>query len=131
VKGKLLGRKRLEEIGTLFTPETILRGHRLRVAKRWDYSQRGQKPVDRPGVSEEVTELVLRKAKENPSWGCDRIQGALANLHQEISDTTVANILKAHGIEPAPERKRKTSWKTFLKAHGDVLAAVDFTTVEV
>jgi putative transposase len=131
VKGKILGRKRLEEIGTLFTPDTILRWHRLLVAKKWDYSQRRQKPVGRPSVSEEVTELVLRIAKENPSWGYDRIQGALANLHHEISDTTVANILKAHGIEPAPERKRMTSWKTFLKAHWDVLAAVDFTTVEV
>ena len=48
-----------------------------------------------------------------------------------VSDTTVGNVLKANGIEPAPERKLKTSWKTFLKAHWDVLAAVDFTTVEV
>jgi transposase InsO family protein len=61
----------------------------------------------------------------------DRIQGALANLGHQVSDTTVAKILKAHGIEPAPERKRQTNWKTFLKAHWDVLAAVDFTTVEV
>ena len=64
-------------------------------------------------------------------WGYGRIQGALANLGHKISDTTVGNILKEHGIEPAPERKRQTTWKTFLKAHRDVLAAVDFTTVEV
>lgn len=60
----------------------------------------------------------------------DRIQGALKNLGYEISDTTVGNILRANGIEPAPERKNKTTWKTFLKAHWDVLTAVDFTTVE-
>ena len=58
-------------------------------------------------------------------------QGALANLGHEISDQTVGYILKEHGIEPAPERKRQTTWKTFLKSHWDVLAAIDFTTIEV
>ncbi len=70
-------------------------------------------------------------ARENPAWGYDRIQGALANLGHEISDTTVGNILRANGIEPAPTRKGTTTWKTFLKAHWDSIAAVDFTTVEV
>jgi len=70
-------------------------------------------------------------AKENPDWGYDRIQGALANLGHTISDQTVGNILKAHGLEPAAERKRQTTWKTFLKAHWDVLGAIDFTTIEV
>ena len=54
----------------------------------------------RPAISDEVKQLVLRMAKENPDWGYDRIQGALANLGHEISDQTVGNILKAHGIEP-------------------------------
>jgi transposase InsO family protein len=70
-------------------------------------------------------------ARENPSWGYDRIQGAMANLGHEISDQTVGNILKAHGIEPAPERKRQTTWKTFIQSHWDVLGAIDFTTIEV
>ena len=70
-------------------------------------------------------------ARENPTWGYDRIQGALANLGHKISDTTVGNILREHGIEPAPERKRHSTWKAFIKAHWDVLAAVDFTTIEV
>ena len=70
-------------------------------------------------------------AQENPSWGYDRIQGALANLGFHISDTTVGNILKAHGIEPAPERESRTAWRTFLAAHWDSIAAADFTTVEV
>jgi putative transposase len=61
----------------------------------------------------------------------DRIEGALANLGHTISDTSVGNILKAHGIEPAPDRKQSTSWKTFLKAHWNMLSAIDFTTVEV
>ncbi len=70
-------------------------------------------------------------AQENPTWGYDRIQGALKNLGLIISDTTIGSILREHGIEPAPDRQRTTTWKTFLKAHWDVLAAVDFTTIEV
>jgi transposase InsO family protein len=70
-------------------------------------------------------------ARENPSWGYDRIAGVLQNLGHDVLDQSVGNILKAHGIEPAPDRKRQTTWKTFLKAHWGVLAAIDFTTVEV
>ena len=64
------------------------------------------------------------------SWGYDRIQGALANLGHFVSNTTVGNILRAHGIEPAPDRRRQTTWKSFLEAHWDVLASLDFTTIE-
>ena len=131
VKGKILGHKLLEEVGTLFTPDTILRWHRQLVAQKWDYSERRTKREGRPRVRQVIVDLVLRFAKENPSWGYDRIQGALANVGYHISDTTVGNILKAHGVEPAPDRQRTGSWSTFLKAHWDVLAAIDFTTIEV
>ncbi len=117
-------------MGTLFTPDTILRWHRQLVAKKWDYSDR-QKRAGRPPVSSEIEALVLRIARENPSWGYDRIQGALSNLGHNISDQTVGNILKRHGIQPAPDRKRQTTWKTFVKSHWDVLASIDFTTIEV
>ena len=131
VKGKILGRKRLGAIGTLFTPDTILRWHRELIARKWNYSQLRNKRAGRPPVSAAIETLVLRMARENPSWGYDRIQGALSNLGHNISDQTVGNILKRHGIEPAPDRKRQTTWKTFIKSHWDVLASVDFTTVEV
>ncbi len=130
VKGKVLGRKALEEIGTIVTPDTLLRWHRELVARKWDYSRQRQK-AGRPLLSKEIIELVLRMAGENSTWGYDRIQGALANLGHKISDSAVANILRQHGIEPAPERKRQTTWHAFLKAHWDVLASVDFTTMEV
>jgi transposase InsO family protein len=130
VKGKELGRRALAQISTIVTPDTILRWHRELVAQKWNHSE-GRRSPGRPKVAKEVEELVLRMAKENPTWGYDRIQGALKNLGHELSDTTVANILKAHGVEPAPRRKRTTTWKTFIKAHWDVLAAIDFTTVEV
>jgi transposase len=129
VKGKVLGRKALEQITTLVTPDTILRWHRQLIAEKWAYSDRRQ--PGRPPTASEVVEEVVRLARENPTWGYDRIQGALANLGHEISDTTVANILKEHGIEPAPRRRRRPSWRTFIKSHWDVLAAIDFTTIEV
>lgn len=130
VKGKFLGRKLLLEIGTIFTPDTILRWHRQLVARKWDDSGK-HKSVGRSRLRPIIVDLILRFAKENPTWGYDRIQGALANVGYHITDRTVGNVLKANGIEPAPVRQRQTTWATFLKAHWDVLAAIDFTTIEV
>jgi putative transposase len=130
VKGKILGRKLLLKIATIVTPDTILRWHRRLVAEKWDYSDRRTGKPGRPQVSEEVKQLILRMARENPSWAYDRIQGALCNLGYKISDTTVGNILRANGIEPAPKRKRQTTWKVFLRAHWAGLGAIDFTTIE-
>ena len=79
----------------------------------------------------EISQLIVRMAKENPSWGYIRIQGALANLKHTVGRGTVANVLKRNGIEPAPERSKRTTWSTFLKAHCKVFAASDFFSVEV
>jgi putative transposase len=81
-------------------------------------------------VQDEIQRLVVRMATENRNWGYRRIQGALANLGHEVARSTVANILKEHGLEPAPERSRKTTWKEFLSQHRGVIAAADFFTVE-
>ena len=70
-------------------------------------------------------------ARENPGWGYDRIVGALANLDYTVADQTVGNVLRRHGIAPAPQRGRMMAWRDFLAAHGSVLAAADFFTVEV
>jgi putative transposase len=75
--------------------------------------------------------MVVKMARENTGWGYDRIVGALANLGHHLSDQTVGNILRRHGIAPAPKRSRTTSWKDFISAHKDVLAGTDFFTVEV
>ncbi|MGB5406987.1 MAG: integrase core domain-containing protein [Thiogranum sp.] len=128
VKAKVLGRRLLDEIETLVTPDTLLAWHRKLIAQKWTYARTGP---GRPRTAQEITDLVLRMARENVSWGYDRIQGALANLGHIIAPNTVKNILKRHGIEPAPERAKRTSWTTFLKAHWDVMAATDFFTVEV
>ena len=74
---------------------------------------------------------MVRVARENRSWGYDRIAGALANLGHRISDQTVGNILRRYKIAPAPERSRMTTWKDFIRSHMDLLAGVDFFTVEV
>ena len=128
LKAKVLGRRALDELETLVTPDTLLAWHRKLIAKKWTYARKGP---GRPRVAQEITDLVLRMARENTSWGYDRIQGAIANLGHIIAPNTVKNILKRHGIEPAPEREKHTSWRTFLKAHWDVMAATDFFTVEV
>src|SRR5436190_9173361 len=80
---------------------------------------------------DEIEELVLRLARENPSWGYRRIAGALDNLGHEVSHQTVANLLKRHAIAPGPERRRTMSWRQFIRSHMEVLAAVDFFTAEV
>ena len=116
VKGKVLGRRVLSEVAGIVTPDTILAWHRKLIAQKWDFSARSKRP-GRPRTMDDIRDLVVRMAQENPNWGYTRIQGALANLGQRVSRGTVANILKEQGIEPAPERGRRTSWRTFLSAH--------------
>ena len=99
-KGKALGRKVLGEVCTLVTPETLLRWYRTLIARKYDGS--AKRGPGRPRVKESIQDLVVRLAKENVSWGYGRIQGALRNVSHTISRSTIARILKAHGIEPAP-----------------------------
>ena len=128
-KAQALGRRMLNQLDTLVTPDTLLRWYRQLVASKWDFSHR--RDPGRPPVLKTIIDLVLRMALENPSWGYTRIRGALANLGHEVGRGTIANILRDNGIEPAPERDAHTQWSTFLKAHWECLAATDFFTVEV
>ena len=128
-KAKGLGRKLLAEFATIVTPETLLAWHRKLIAQKYDGS--GKRGPGRPRAAGEIEALVTRMAEENRDWGYRRIQGALSNLGHEIARSTIAQILERHGIEPAPERKRKTTWKEFLTRHWDMIVAADFFTVEV
>ena len=130
VKGKALGRRVLERMAHIVTPDTIMSWYRRLVASKWDYSSRRKRP-GRPRIKTEIADLVLRMARSNSGWGYTRIKGALAHLGHEVSRGTIANILKENGIEPAYERSKRTPWRTFLKAHWETLAAADFFTVEV
>ena len=110
-----LGRKPLQEIATIVTPETLLAWHRKLIAQKYDGS--ANRGPGRPRTAAEIAALVTRMATENRSWGYRRIQGALSNLGHLLAFKTIANILKTHGIEPTPERNRKTTWKEFLTRH--------------
>ncbi len=127
-KAKAAGRKALESIETIVTPDTLLRWHRELIARKWTFARNGP---GRPKLAREIAELIVKLARENPTWGFDRIQGALANLGHQLSDTTVKNVLAEQGIEPAPGRSRQTNWSAFIQAHWDTLAATDFFTAEV
>jgi len=128
-KAKAVGRKALFNLDTIVSPDTLMRWHRRLVAQKWDFSKR--RSPGRPGIMREISLLIVRMAQDNPGWGYTRIQGALANLSHKVGRGTVANVLKANGIEPAPERGMHTQWSTFLKAHWKILAASDFFSVEV
>jgi putative transposase len=128
-KARQLGRKMLQDVATIVTPETLLRWHRKLIANKYDGSQR--RGPGRPRIMGEVRSLIVRMAQANREWGYRRIQGPLSNLGYTVGRGTIANVLKKQGIEPAPERGKKTTWKEFLRAHGHVIAAADFFTVEV
>jgi putative transposase len=126
VRAYRLGRQALREVATIVTPDTLLRWHRQLVARKWTYA--ATRP-GRRGVLVEIRRPVVRMAEENPTWGYTRIQGAPKNVGHRVSRSTVARILKAHGLPPVPERP--TSWQTFLRAHWGMVAGADFFTTEV
>ena len=129
VRAKGLGRKLLAEVASLVTPDTLLAWHRKLIAEKYDgHNRRG---TGRPRTRKEWQDLIVRMAEENRTWGYRRIQGAITNLGYTIARSTIADILRRHGIEPAPQRNRKTTWKEFLTQHWELIAAADFFTVEV
>jgi len=128
VRAKKLGWRMLHDLTTIVTPATLLAWHRKLIARKYDGSN--QRGAGRPRTRDEIERLVVRMATENRDWGYRRIQGALANLGHEVARGTIANILREHGMEPAPQRERKTTWKEFLCRHRDVMVAADFFTIE-
>src|SRR5436309_12348742 len=125
VRACRLGRQALRQAATIVTPDTLLRWHRQLVACKWTHARRSQPR----GVLAEIRRLVVRIAEDNPTWGYTRIQGALKNVGHRVGRSTIARILKAHGLPPVPERP--TSWQTFLCAHWGAIAGADFFTTEV
>ena len=128
--GQKLGKQALEDVANIVKPATILAWHRKLVAQKFDGSTQRKAP-GRPPINQELEAFIVRMAQENRSWGYDRIVGALANLGLTVSAQTVGNVLKRHGIAPAPERKTTTTWKEFIRTHMDVLVATDFFAAEV
>jgi putative transposase len=108
------------------TPDTLMGWHRQLVARRWTYSPRG---AGRPPIAREVRALVLRLARENPSWGYQRIAGEVAGLGFSVSATTVRGLIRQAGLGPAGERAQ-LSWRKFVRAQAATLIACDFFTVD-
>lgn len=128
VKRGALGRKVLNAVATIVTPDTIMPWYRQLVAK-WNYSSR--RGPGRPPVIALAPQPRRSNGAREPVVGYDRIEGETKKLGHRLSPTTVRNILRENGIEPAPERRKRTTWRQFLSAHWDCLAAPDFFTVEV
>ena len=128
-KAKVIGRHGLFEIGTLVTPDTLVRWYRMLIAKKYDGS--AARSAGRPKTAAEIEQLIVEMARGNSTWGYTRIRGALYNLGHDIGRNTIKRILLDNGIDPAPLRDKGMSWETFLKAHWGAIAATDFFSVEV
>ncbi len=113
VKAQALGREALAQIASVATPATLLRWYRHLIAAKYDGSK--NRSPGRPPTAKDIRELIVRVARENPTWGYTRLRGALKNLGHELGRNTIKRIPAEHGIAPAPERGRSMSWSTFIK----------------
>src|ERR1022692_4404957 len=112
----------------LVTPDTILRWHRDVVCRRWA-ARSAHARTGRPATRRNIQALVRRLARENPEWGYRRIHGELAGLGVNIAASTVWEILKASGIDPA--RRSGPRWSQFLRSQAEAILACDFFTVDL
>lgn len=107
-------------------PETLLRWHRRLVARHWTYPRR--RP-GRPPIGEDLVTLVVAMATDNPTWGYQRIRGELLGLGHRVAASTIARVLRAHGIKPAPRRSSAT-WRQFLRQQVAGIVACDLFSVD-
>jgi hypothetical protein len=125
----VIPRARRQGLRLLVTPDTILRWHRDIVRRRWAARSMRAKTV-RPATRRDIQALALRLARENPEWGYRRIHGELAGLRVKIAASTIWEILKTNGIDPAPRRTGPT-WSQFLRSQAEAILACDFFIVDL
>ncbi len=122
-------RIRLGLVVVLFKPETLLKWHRELVRRKWTFKKVA--PLGRPPISPELEVLLLRLARENPTWGYGKLEGELGKLGYDIGRSTIKDVLKRKRVPPAPTRgKQGSSWRTFVGHYTDQIIACDFFTVE-
>jgi putative transposase len=125
----VIPKARHQGLRLVVTPDTIPRWHRDIVRRRWAArSMRGRS--GRPATPRNIKALVLRLARENPEWGYRRIHGELAGLGVKFAASTVWEILKIYGIDPAPRRTGPT-WSQFLRSQAEAILASDFFSVDL
>jgi putative transposase len=110
----------------LVRPETLLYWHRHLIAGAWTYPHR---QTGRPPLDQDIQQLIIRMARENPTWGYQRIKGELLQLGVQVSATAIRTTLRRHRLDPAP-RRAATSWQTFLRRQAAGIVACDFFTVD-
>ncbi|MCJ8331788.1 MAG: helix-turn-helix domain-containing protein [Lentisphaeria bacterium] len=115
---------------SIVKPETLTCWYRKLIARKYDSSNVPRKP-GRPGIPPHHCKVILKMARENRSWGAERIHGQLKNIDIHVCAETVRMLLRKHGIFPKPERESQGTWKEFIARHKDVLWATDFFTTEV
>jgi transposase InsO family protein len=125
-----MGKDLLRQFGTLFSPSTLLKWHRLLVARKYDSSDRRGKRGPVPTKANMIRKLVLQMAEQNADWGYGHIHGELKGLGYKVSWQTVRRVMLDHGLLPDPDRPYKTTWKDFVSAQWESLAACDFFSCE-
>jgi putative transposase len=119
---------KLQDVILIFQPTTVLKWHRQLVRRKWTYQQRNRGGY--PRTDDVLESLVLRLAREN-DWGNGKIAGELLKLGYKVSDQTIANILKRHGLPPLPQRRPSLSWHHLMSHYKYQILACDFFTVEI
>ncbi|MBE0411776.1 MAG: helix-turn-helix domain-containing protein, partial [Anaerolineales bacterium] len=112
----------------IFQPETVLRWHRELVRRKWSFIHKSQ--GGRPRIHQELEELIIRLAQENPRWGYGKIQGEILKLDSKVSQTTIRNIFERNNIQPALVRSGSIGWRTLINHYKDQIQACDFFTGE-
>ncbi len=122
-------RVRLGQVVLLVKPDTLLKWHRDLVRRKWTFTKKA--PLGRPPINPDLEALILRLAKENPTWGYGKLEGELGKLGFDVGRSTIRDLLKRRRVPPAPERgKQGSGWRTFLRHYKEEIVACDFFTVE-
>jgi len=122
-----LSKRRLATALRIVQPDTLLRWHREIVRRHWTFRRRRR--AGRPPLTADLQDLVVRLARENPPWGCRKIQGEVLKLGWKVGRSTIVRLLRRQGLVPPPANRRSLTWSKFLCQYREFIWATDFFTV--